>query len=198
MNDLEKAICDATDAAYDAYEQITGYWLWHSPEHFLQNWIFRSLGQEHGFEVYAEATTRKIETETGRRRRGRPRKKAGKRYDLIVWRKTKSELRAVIEIKRIYSATVTRLLQEDAQKVTQAVLDCANPAAHGYLLIYTEIPRRLEKSGVLRRFDAWAKALGFQLRSGKICGVGGKDWQGKEWISGYCLLRTSPSLLTDI
>ncbi len=97
MDQLEQAICRATRGAYKKYAEITGYSLWHSPEHFLQDYVMLRLGS--GYTVHAEATKKKIELETRYRSRG-PKPKARVRYDLVVWHKATPRVRAVIEVKR--------------------------------------------------------------------------------------------------
>ena len=149
MTKLEQAICRATGGAHRAYKDITGYWLWHSPEHFLQNFILLRLGREDA--VYAEATRRKIEHETGKRRRGRPPRLQGHRYDLVVWQKTAMQLRAVIEIKRNYTTTSTAL-SNDADRIKQA-LTGPNGAGAGYLLVYTEIRTKYGRKGLMKMFS---------------------------------------------
>jgi hypothetical protein len=186
MNKLELSICRATENAHRTYERITGYWLWHSPEHFLQNFILLDLGKEHT--VYAEATRKKIERESGRRQRGRKPRVPGQRHDLVVWQRSDaSRLRAVVEIKRNYT-TKSMPLAKDARRIKQA-LTGSNGANSCYLLVYSEIQARHGCERLKEIFSEWAEELGLTLLNPHILDEEEFDEDRKGNICGYCLLR---------
>lgn len=187
MDQLEDAICKATRDAYKRYKNITGgYWLWHAPEHFLQNFVLLRLGQ--GYTVHAEATRKKIEAVVGKRNRG-PKPKAKVRYDLVVWQRVRPSLRAVVEVKRCYVTTCGKGLKLDAKRIKHARTG-ENGAKHGYLLVYSEKMLKKGRSGLLEVFKGWAKGLGLGLVKHEILDKNGTDDKGKPWESGYCLLKT--------
>ncbi len=70
LNKIEEGLCNAVEAAKERYVQITENWLFHAPEHFLQNFILLDLANK-GYEVYAEATRKKYSNaKVGRQRVG--------------------------------------------------------------------------------------------------------------------------------
>lgn len=187
MTKLEDAICAATCGAYETYKEITGgYWLWHSPEHFLQNFVMVRLGKDYW--VYSEATRSKIEVDTGHHARG-PRPQPNAHYDLVVWHKTLSSLRAVVEVKRCYTTVCSKGLKTDADRIKKAQ-NGKNGAKDGYLLVYSEMRLKPSGSRLLGVFHGWAESLGLDLVHGAILDEKEADSQGTDWESGYCLLKT--------
>jgi hypothetical protein len=186
MTKLKTAICQATRAAYRKYEEITGNWLLHAPEHFLQNFIFLRLGRNDW--VYAEATRRKIAEAAGRPARGRPPTRKAARYDLVVWQRTdETRLNAVIEIKR--SLRVDANLHKDAERVRRA-LNGTRGARAGYVLVYSEMRAERGREALLTRFDKWAGELSLRMIHRDILEVEkSEDVDKAPWMSGYCLMR---------
>jgi hypothetical protein len=181
MNELERALCRSVRRAHRRYEKITDNWLFHAPEHFLQNFIFLDLALDR--EVYAEATRKKITAGSGRLPVGRPPRVKASRYDLVVWNKAKSDtLRAVIEIKRGWC--INEALKRDAVRVRNS-LKGAQKAKAGYLLVYSEIPTRRGREALAERFGDWASTLGLQLLRTQILATEGRDG----WIAGFSLMR---------
>ncbi len=54
MNALENALCSSVWGAIEKYDEITGNWLFHAPEHYLQNFILISLGKSLTQKVISE------------------------------------------------------------------------------------------------------------------------------------------------
>lgn len=179
MNGFERAICAAVRRALDRYEAITGNWLFHAPEHFLQNFLLLDLGKERG--VYAEATRRKISHGLGRPPRGRPPKARTARTDLVAWHKDRRRgLRAAIEVKRSWSCDAQ--LRRDADRIKKA----SAKGMAGYLVVYSEMPKnggRNRPKDLRLRFSRWASRMG--LRSLRSATMGYDD----DWIAGYALMR---------
>lgn len=133
MNKLEKGILDGARAAQKEYEEMTGWWLSHGPESFIEYAVARAVGKQ-GFTVFPEASPKKIMNERDHRPRGRPRKNLGQRFDIVVWLKASDQVRAILEIKRAWSIAD---LRSDREKVA-TFLQRNNFVRAGYLLIYTE------------------------------------------------------------
>ena len=108
MTKLEQAICRATGGAHRAYKDITGYWLWHSPEHFLQNFILLRLGER--ARCICRGDQKENRARNWKARRGRPPRLQGHRYDLSCLAKNSYAASRRIEIKRNYTTTSTALL----------------------------------------------------------------------------------------
>jgi len=104
MNQLEKAIIGGAEAAQSDYENMTGWWLSHGPESFLMCAIANQVTKKGGFWVFVEASPKKIREERDDGPpRGRPSKSLGQRFDIVVWTKASSDVRAIIEVKRAWS-----------------------------------------------------------------------------------------------
>jgi hypothetical protein len=190
MDQLEKAFCLATRGASKAYEDITGYWLWHSPEHFLQYYVMLRLGKE--YTVHAESTRKRIELESGMPYKGRPPTDHALRYDLVIWHKATPSVRAVVEIKRCYGEKGT-VLKKDGVRIKNACKG-ANRAKHGYLLVYSEKRLKEDKSALLGVFDHWASSLDLGMVKCEILNKKGPDNDDKPWESGYCLLKANGTI----
>jgi hypothetical protein len=181
MNEFEKALCRSVRLAHRRYEAITGNWLFHAPEHFLQNAIMLSLGKTH--EVYAEATRRKITDGMGRPPRGRPPRSRAYRFDLVVWHKTKDTLKAVIEIKRSWRNDTA--LQRDAERIRRSISSAQRSRA-GYLVVYSEVSVKKGKELLLENFVSWADDLGLAVLNAEVMD---EEPQQDGWICGFALLR---------
>jgi len=186
MNDLEKAICAAVKKAHRRYVEITDNWLFHAPEHFLQNFIFNSLGKTHW--VYAEATRRKIANGCGRPPRGRPPNRKTYRYDLVVWHKTtytRDPLRAVIEVKRAWR--LDGGLKKDAERIKSA-LKGSQRAKSGYLVVYTEVQNSKGVEALVKTLKDWACELGLTLLNQESIRIE-RERTSDGWICGFGLMR---------
>jgi hypothetical protein len=182
MNQLEAALCYSVRRAYSTYKKITGNWLLHAPEHYLQNFILLHLGEK-GHDVYAEATRKKIADGSGRPARGRPPTAKAARFDLVVWKKTADELRAVIEIKRCLS--LVSAVHNDTKRIKRS-LSSSQPAKAGYLVVYSEIKTKSGKDAIISRFGKWAEELDLELLKAEILDL---ESFGSGWIAGYSLMR---------
>ncbi len=157
-NNLEKTILKAAKNAQEIYCEMTGYWLWHAPEHFFQNVIARAIWKN-GHNVFIDASNGKVKRDAeDNKKRGRPRKDTGKRFDISVWYKRTKTLKAVIEIKRGYSLNFN-LVKKDAEKIEYAV-NSSKGAKSGYILLYSEIKDKKALQGL---FCQWAKDLEWRL-----------------------------------
>jgi hypothetical protein len=186
MNSLEKCLCDSMGDAFEKYQSVTGWWLWHAPEHFIQNVALTHIWEK-GWEVYPEATIKKITQAIGHPRRGRPPKSIKNRFDLVVWNRSSRRLRAVVEIKR-----TSRLapLKGDAARIKKA-MSGARTAKSGYLIVYSEADARAEKkrpSEILKkRYADWAEELDLRIICSSI--LGEDNDTPRAWAAGFVLMR---------
>src|SRR6267378_849952 len=151
---LDKLILNAAKTAQRTYIDMTGQWLSHGPESFLQMEIARKIFRD-GFYVFPDASDKKVLHEMGPNR-GRPPKDLKKRFDLTVWNKTSDTLRAVIEIK------ATRrfdLVARDKQKIDRR-FKLSNPPVCGYLLVYSEATGSTGTAKIHDRFSNWSSRFG--------------------------------------
>lgn len=161
LNDLEKAIGHALPRAQRAYVEMTGWWLTHGPESFLQHEIARHIARKRKAIVFTEVSPRKIAAEFPTKGRGRT-YEARKRFDLIVWQKSSYGVRAVIEIKRAWGA---KPVLKDAKKIHSYMLH-KRAAKTGYLLVYSDASNAKGRSSgagrrkhIEDRFAKWGRRL---------------------------------------
>src|ERR1700737_3553941 len=163
MNDLEKKIFYSAVRAHDTYEEMTGgWWLMHAPESFLQHEVGRAIHRK-GFEVFPEASPRKIAREHDKPKRGRPAKLPRVRFDVVVWHKNQMQRRgrAVIEIKR---ALNNRGVLLDAKKLKSYLKN--DRYGSGYLLVYSQAVGPYRRATLGKRITALKnklKAKGWKL-----------------------------------
>jgi hypothetical protein len=62
MNKIEKCILDGMRNAHDKYFDMTGYWLHHAPEHFIETLVALRIAEEGCF-VFTNASISKIRSE---------------------------------------------------------------------------------------------------------------------------------------
>lgn len=179
MNGLEKSLCSAVVGAFNSYEKMNETWLLHAPEHYLQNAILVHIGKS-DFKVYLEATRQRIIETEGRKRRGRPPKDKGRRYDLIIWHKSMPKMRAVVEVKR--SMSWGNQLLRDATRIKQE-----KHAKAGYLIVYTEMKEKRGRHKMLERFETWEYHLGLNWLNRMQPMLGTDD----EWMAAFALFRTA-------
>lgn len=158
MNKLELAMSGAVRRAHEDYYRDTESWLFHAPEHYLQNAILLKLGGRSGFSVFAEATRKKVAEHQQIKPPG-PRPLANTRHDLTIWGKSTREVRAVVEIKRAMDMNAG--VRRDFDRVSKAVRGRSRHAPKtGYVLVYSEA----RKSKTLPdRFHRWAEETGYVL-----------------------------------
>jgi hypothetical protein len=162
-NKLEKGIISAAKDAAVSYSQMTGgYWLWHAPEHFLQNEVARAIWKE-GFYVFVDTSGDRVRADLVGVRGRRP-GTGRKRFDISVFYKHGNKVRAVIELKTRATYSVTATAQ-DAKKIENHFKN-ANHATSGYLLVYGEADSaqrpNAEKSIETRFATTFPKRLGPQ------------------------------------
>ena len=186
MNQVEKLLCRSVVQAFERYEGITGYWLLHAPEHFLQNFLMLELGKSRG--VYMEATRRKIADGVGRPPKGRPPHSPTTRYDLVLWDKTRNTLRAVIEIKR--SLSLSAPLKKDAKRIRTAVahrqaVAHGQKAKAGYLIVYSEATvKQHANKGLTEKLEGWSTALNLKLIHAAVF-----DTDDEDYVAGFAIMR---------
>ena len=180
---LGERISDGVKEAHSRYERMTGWWLQHAPEHFLQNEVARSIWEKgNGNDVYIDASNTKVRADAeAKTKRGWPKKDSGKRFDISVWHRSKNTLKAVIEIKHGERTLFTRV-KKDAKRIEDAA-KCPNAASVGYILVYSV---KKNKEGIETDFRTWKKELGskWTLASHFVTKPHNEDWA---W--GFALLR---------
>jgi len=180
MNKLEKAIITGTKLAQQQYEEMSGWWLSHGPESFIMCAVAAQLAKKNNFYVFIEASPEKIRIERGFPHRGRPDPDRRKRFDIVIWQKSKNDIRAIIEVKRAWNLGN---LRKDREKISKYIVS-KGFVKTGYLLAYTEAKGKRRKDTLNKRITHWASELKCQL-AGSIM-----EWKGDgEWGWAACLLR---------
>jgi hypothetical protein len=198
MNKLEQAIVDGARAAQREYESMTGWWLSHGPESFIEHHVAHSVSSKAGFIVFPEASPRKILEEKNERPKGRPASNLGQRFDIVVWYKAKNDVRAVVEIKRAWTVSD---LRSDRDKVEKFVKANNRGNGTGYLLVYTEakgrsraadlsekVKRQRRRDTLEKRLADWERKLARTHLVGSVIDDRGDGTWG--WAFG--LFRVSP------
>jgi hypothetical protein len=180
LNQLESEILSAASKAHNMYENLTGYWLFHSPEHLLQDLMFLELGKK--WLVFIEANRKRLSEQMGKSPMGRPPLKRY-RYDLVVWHRSTDTLRAVIEIKR--SLIMTDVMKNDANRIRKAI-NSQPSIKSGYLLVYSEIEQKSGQNALAERFDRWSVHMDLQLIGSKIIEYDEKE---SDYLPGFALYR---------
>lgn len=154
---LDALILDAATKAQEIYIKMTGEWLSHGPESFLQMEIARKIFED-GSYVFPDASDKKVLHAMGPNP-GRPPKDLRKRFDLTVWNKTNDTLRAVIEIK---ATTNYAPVAKDKEKIEKR-FKLGKPPRDGYLLVYSEAKGKEGSQKLKDRFNDWSKRLDWKL-----------------------------------
>jgi hypothetical protein len=179
MNKLENAILDGAVKAHEVYEGVSGGgWLWHAPESFILPFVAIEVAEE-GFLVYPETSPKKLNEELGVKKRGKPRKNVGERFDLVIWYKSNEKVRCIVEVKRSQNIHPVRT---DADKVRKHLSQ--GVAKTGYVLVYCEADGDEQVNKLREKFEYWAEETGSGLVGHHI------DPEGNgEWTWGFVLLR---------
>jgi len=179
MNKLEKALLDGAVEAQEQYIRVSGgWWLWHGPESFILPYLSERVADE-GFVVYPEKSPKKIDAELGVVKRGKPPKNIGERFDLVVWYKSKDEVRAVVEVKRAQNISPVRSDFTKVQKhLSQGV------SSKGYLLVYSEARGDDRRSKLIERFKHWSDETDTWMVGYRV-----DEEDDGEWSWGFVLLR---------
>jgi hypothetical protein len=114
MNKIEEAIIEGTRKAQREYEYMTGWWLSHGPESFIMCEVAYMIAKKADFSVFIEASPKKILSEREEKLRGRRPANHGQRFDIVVWHKSRNDIRAIIEVKRAWSIAN---LRGDSEKI---------------------------------------------------------------------------------
>lgn len=155
MNNLEKAIIEGTQTAQREYENMTGWWLSHGPESFIMCSVAGMIAKKANFYVFIEASPKRIREEREEQLRGRPPANHGQRFDIVVWKKSKNDIRAIIEVKRAWSIAD---LRGDRKKISKYL--ASNKFVNtGYLLAYTEAKGKRREITLNNRLLRWANTL---------------------------------------
>lgn len=133
-NQFEKAILDAAVSAQRFHIKMTGgYYLWYAHESYLQNYIAIRMFKKTGFYVSVDASPKKIRKDADSISK-RPPGNSAQRFDLVFWRKSKNQLKAIVEIKRAWSQ---RPVIKDVEKLSGFITKKDAGDATGYVLYYT-------------------------------------------------------------
>jgi hypothetical protein len=193
MNKLEKAIMRAVKDAQQFYVDVAGGWLFEASESFLQHHMALSLIRRTNHCVLAEISPKKIADEF--QQKG-PKVKSKKRFDLVIWPKVATGVRAVVEIKRAFHIPG---VMKDAVKI-EKYRKLKFSSGLGYLVVYTEVSNsrqrrrgkdrkralcgRLKKWGKHLRERGWRTVDTFVI-SPRDC----EDYRGRKWSWGVALYR---------
>jgi hypothetical protein len=184
INSLEKSILKSALLAQREYEAMTGEWLWHGPESFLQVIVAQRVAKETGHYVYIDVSRKKIEKEMGRRR-GPPASTDGQRADISVWYKNSMTLRAVIETKRTINLAP---IQADADRMKRWLRQARPPTA-AYILAFLEAttnrPKMTPTKAVENIFDRWVERTGWRWIGSAVH----SDPDEPKWAWGIVLMR---------
>ena len=172
MNQLEKAIIEGTQAAQREYEFMTGWWLSHGPESFIMCTVANKVARKANFAVFIEASPKRILEERDEKLRGRPPASHKQRFDIVVWQKSKNNIRAIVEVKRAYSITG---LRKDREKISN-YMDSNDFVSTGYLLAYTEAKGKKRENTLKNRLRNWARELSCVLTGSFVDGKGDGEW----------------------
>lgn len=185
MKQLSTAVLNAAVRAHRDYDNRSGgYWLWHAPEFFLTVHVARGIGRRN-WEVWCDASPRKIVEANTAVRQGRQPLNKNHRFDIVVWHKSEDTVKALIEVKKAWSIAT---LKADVRKLRKQSRMKKAAAKAGYLLVYSEAKHkrheRIGRDAVLKRFKRWSKELRTRL-------AGTRQYAPREekWAWGFALLR---------
>jgi hypothetical protein len=183
MNTIEKAIIEGAKKAQREYEAMTGWWLSHGPESFVICEVANEIVKKANFSVFIEVSPKKILFEREEKLRGRRPANYGQRFDIVVWHKSRNDIRAIVEIKRAWSVAN---LSSDREKILKYMASNKFVKA-GYLLAYTEAKGKKRGDTLKNRFNYWANALACSLVGSFIDQEGDGQWG---WAVGLFCLNT--------
>ena len=128
---------------------------------------------------HVKASPKRILEERDEKLRGRPPANHKQRFDIVVWQKSKNNIRAIVEVKRAYSITG---LRKDRKKISK-YMDSNDFVSTGYLLAYTEAGGKKRKSTPKKRENTlknrlknWASELSCVLTGSFVDGKGDGEW----------------------
>jgi hypothetical protein len=176
MNAFEETIVEGAIRADKAYYKMSGHWLSHAPESFLQSLIAQAIAKQ-GYFVYMDRSISKILTDHDNLKSATAGEGLTKRPDISVWLKTKNQLKAVIEIKRSWRS---HPIKRDVAR-NRIILKSHYGPRSAYVLGYCE---RKSENTLDQCFDNWAKATSTELVHKHI-----DNREHEKWRWGFCLLR---------
>lgn len=199
-NKFEHSILSAACRAQEFHIKMTyGASLAYSHESFLQNFVAIELFRETGHWVNVDPSRHKVQnllTNVGRKPKPEILRQ---RFDLIVWPKVNSGVKAIIEIKETLS---TPPVLRDVEKVSKFLYTSTviGKRAAGYVLYYTEHSNEKmnAKRTIRRRFDRVHKEMRSKKRAGSQTGIRHdsekyvsleEDSQDVQWGWGFALFR---------
>jgi hypothetical protein len=183
MNKIEEAIIEGTKVAQREYDAMTGWWLSHGPESYIMCIVANKIGKKADYSVFIEASPKKILSEREEKLRGRRPSNYGQRFDIVVWNKSRNDIRAIIEIKRAWSMAN---LSGDREKILKYMKSNKFVKA-GYLLAYTEAKGLRRGDTLNNRLDHWAQGLNCRLVGSFIDEKGDGQWG---WAVGLFRINT--------
>ena len=184
MNALEKAIFAAVPKAAKKYGQMTGWWLSHAPESFIQIYVSCLLADE-GYSVYPDISVGRIREELELDSKNIADDILRYKCDISVWFKKKRALRASIEIKKSWNSSS---ILKDIEKIRR-INSVSRSASQGYILGYSESKTRTGDSSLAGKFQNWADYSGCKLLDHKIIHDPPIDEVYSAW--GFCLIRVT-------
>ncbi len=203
-NDLERAIVNAAEKAQESYQDMTGWWLLHGPESFLQIFLSLKLMKRLDINVYPECSPKRLKRDCELTLRGRPPKINEKqRFDVVLWWKNEKP-RAIVEVKCVLATGGTVGVVNDAKKLFSYSAEAKRIGLRsGYLLVYVEAyhkkeakSRAMVRAAVDAYFDKVERECGkatkgaFSLVSKTSPRYSDEpDDKGQTWAYGFALLR---------
>lgn len=174
-NKFEQAILSAACNAQEFHIEMTdGWYLSLSHESFLQNFIAIELCSENEHWVYVDPSRGKVRESLGQAYRGPKPNSLQKRYDLIVLRRDRAGVKAVIEIKEAWRQSP---VLQDVKKVYKFLNSPDGRRAAGYVLYYTEKQRVVSKKikddvkTIVERFERVDTYMRSKRRAGNQTGI---------------------------
>ncbi len=155
---LEKAIIQGARPARREYEKMTGWWLFHGPESFLTCTVASKVSKKVDYTVFIEASPKRILDEREEKLKGKPPAYLNKRFDIVVWQKSKNNIQAIVEVKKAWNITN---LKKDRKKISD-YMKRNKFVRKGYFLVYTEATKKREDT-LGNRLDKWAEDLNCDL-----------------------------------
>ena len=147
-NNLEQIIIDAAKSAQRFHIKMTdGEYVSFSHESFLQNYLALQLFIKTRCRVNVDPSKRKIREGTGSR--GRKPLDMQSRFDVVLWKISTEQLKAVIEIKQVRGSNP---VLDDIRKVSDFLKTSSGRGASGYVLYYTDQSRMKKWNGKDARF----------------------------------------------
>ncbi|WP_430398175.1 hypothetical protein [Ferrovibrio sp.] len=193
MTKLEEQILSGATTAQKKYMYMTGYWLDHAPEAFINTHVGLSAAGGEYF-AYIDTSVKKLHADIDSpHTRGRKVKFEKERPDVAIWYKSKSRIYAIVETKKTYNSSP---LKKDIIKLKKH-LSHSKSAKYGYLLVHTTNGAKGEspENALIRltaKLKRWEKHLGVLLVGHNVCKKTEayfNEKTGRCWVWGIALYR---------